>query len=75
VALGSESIIRFPPSRFDSESEFDYDMEAFSLATSDCLEQHSSVLCQGILWYSHHFPMSFFDFSLPFLCCGLDRLS
>jgi hypothetical protein len=40
--------------------------------TNDCIERHSSVLCQGLLWNSHHFPMSFFDFSLPFFACIWD---
>jgi hypothetical protein len=43
--------------------------------TNDCFERHSSVLCQGILWKSHHFPVSFFIFPLPFLSCVLDWLS
>ena len=75
MALGSASIICFPLSRFDLNSESSSNSEAFSSAMSDCIEQHSSVLCQGILWYSHHFPMSFFNFSLPILCCGLECLS
>jgi hypothetical protein len=72
VALGSTSIIFFPLSRFDSESESTSNKEDFGSATSDFLERHSLVLFQGILWYSHHFPVSFFDFSLPFLGYNLD---
>ena len=75
VAQGSTSIIHFPPVGFDSKSESTFDSEAFSSSMSDFLERHSSVLCQGILWYSHHFPVSFFVFSLPLLCCDLDWLS
>lgn len=73
VALVSASMICFQLSRFDSKLEYASNSESFSLATSDCLKPHSLVLCQGILWYSHYFPMSFSDFSLPFLGCGLDR--
>jgi len=29
----------------------------------------------GSTFYSHHFYVSFFIFSLPFLCCGLDWFS
>jgi hypothetical protein len=74
VALGSASTICFRPSGFDSESKSTSDSEAFSSTTSDCLERHSSVLCQRLVWYSHRFLVSF-DFSFPFLCCGLDWLS
>jgi hypothetical protein len=56
MALGSTSIICFLPSRFDLESESTFDLEYFSSATSDFLEWHSSLLCQGILWYSIIFP-------------------
>ena len=75
VALGSASIIIFPPSRFYLESESTSESKAFSSATCNFLEWHYSLLCQGILWYSHHFIMSFFIFSLPLLCYGLDWLS
>jgi hypothetical protein len=66
VALGSASMIFFPLYGFDLESEPTSDSEAFILTTNDFFEQHSSVLCQGILWNSHHFSVYFFVFSLPF---------
>jgi hypothetical protein len=57
-----------------SESEYDLGPGSLSLSsvTNDCLERHSSVLCQGIFWKSHHFPVSFFIFPIPFFSCGLD---
>jgi hypothetical protein len=67
VALGLTLIICFPPSGFYLESESASDSEAFSSAMSDFLEQHCSVLCQGLLSYSHHFPMYFFIFSFQLL--------
>ena len=54
VALGSMSMICLPLSSSNSESEPAYDLEAFTLATNDYFEQQSSVLCQGLLWKSHH---------------------
>ena len=56
-------------------SEWDYESGFGSLslisATNDFFEWHSSVLCQGILWKSHHFSVSFV-FSWPFFSCGFD---
>jgi len=75
VPLGSTFIIFFPPSGIYSESELASDSKALNSTRSDFLEWHSSVLFQGILWYWHHFPVSFFIFSLPLLCCSLDWLS
>jgi hypothetical protein len=59
----------------DSKLDPAYDSEAFTSTTNDCFEWHSSVLFQGILWNSHHFPMSFFVFPLSVFVCGLDKLS
>ena len=57
-------------------SEWDYESGFGSLslisATNECFEWHSLVLCQGILWKSHHFPVSFFVFPWPFFSFGLD---
>jgi hypothetical protein len=72
VALGYESIICLPLSGSRSKSEPASDLEAFTLATSDCFERQSAVLCQGLLWKSHHFPVSFFVFPVSFFACGLD---
>ena len=59
----------------NSESKTTSNSEAFTLATSDFFEKHSTVLCQGILWKSHHFPVSFFVFLVSLFACGLDWLS
>jgi hypothetical protein len=60
-----------------SKSDFESGLDSFSLisTTNDCFEPHSSVLCQGILWKSHHFPVSFLVFLLPFFSCRLDWFS
>jgi hypothetical protein len=49
-----------------SESNFESGFDSFSLisTTNDCFEQHSLVLCQGIFWKSHHFPVSCWLWSL-----------
>jgi hypothetical protein len=75
VALGSASMIHFPLSCSESESESGSNSFSLSSTNNDCFEWHSSVLCQGILWNSHHFLVSFFDFPLPFFSYGLDWLS
>jgi len=56
-----------------SQSEFA--SMALTSTTNDYFDWHSSVLFQGILWKSHHFPVSFFIFPLPFLSCVLYCLS
>jgi hypothetical protein len=75
VALGSASMIRLALSSSGSESEPASDSEAFNSATSDCFERQSAVLCQGLLWKSHHFPVSLFVFPVSFFAYGLDWLS
>jgi hypothetical protein len=75
VALGSASMICLPLSSSGSESEPTSESGAFTLATSDCFERQSTMLCQGILWKSHHFPVSFFVFLVSFFSCNLDWLS
>jgi hypothetical protein len=75
VALGSALMICLPLSGFFSESEPTSDSEAFTLATNDCFEWQSAVLCQGFLWKSHHFAVSFFVFPVSLFSCGLDWLS
>jgi hypothetical protein len=75
LALGSTSMICLPLSSFGSESESTSDSEDFTSTSSDCFERQSAVLCQGILWKSHHFPVSFFVFLLSFFPYGLDWLS
>ena len=66
VALGFASMIHLPLSSSILESEFASDLEAFTSATSDCFEWQSTVLFQGLLWKSHHFPVSFFVFLVSF---------
>jgi hypothetical protein len=75
VALGSASMICLRLSGFDLELEFTSDSEAFTSSTSDFLEGQLVVLCQGILWKSHNFSVSFFVFSVSFFAYGLDWLS
>jgi hypothetical protein len=65
VAVGSASMICFLLLFSESDSESGLDSFSLSSTTNDCFERHSSVLCQGILWKSHHFPVSFFIFLLP----------
>jgi hypothetical protein len=65
VAVGSTSMIYFLLLFSESESKSGLDSVSLSSTTNDCFERHSSVLCQGILWKSHHFPVSFFIFPLP----------
>jgi hypothetical protein len=74
VALGSASMIRLPLYVLN-QSQNTSDSEAFTSATNDCFEQQSTVLCQGLLWKSHHFLVSFFVFLVSFFACGLDWLS
>ena len=59
----------------DSESKHASDFEAFILATNDCLAQHSLVLWVELLWNSHHFLVSIFDFVVLSFPCGLGGLS
>jgi hypothetical protein len=75
VALGSMSMICLPLYGSELDSEPASDLEAFTLATNNFFEQQSTVLCQGLLWNSHHFPVSFFVFLVSFFACRLDWLS
>jgi hypothetical protein len=72
MELGSMSIIYLPLSSSVSESDSASDSEAFTLATSDYFERQSIVLCQGLLWKSHHFLVSFFVFPVSFFTFDLD---
>jgi hypothetical protein len=76
--LGSDygtSMIHIHLSRSDLESNLGSEFEVFSLTTNDYLEWHSSVLFQGILWNSHHFPIYFFIFPLLLFVCSLEWFS
>ena len=79
TALGFTSMVCFPfPFPLlgsDSGSEHGSDFEAFNLATSDYLVRHSLMLWVGLLWNSHHFPVSFFDFVVLFFSFSFDELS
>ena len=79
VALGSTLIICFPLSfpllGSNSELEHASDSNAFSLANSYCLARHSLMLWVEFLWNSHHFPLSFFGFTVLFFACGFGGLS
>ena len=72
MALGSASMICLPLSGSDSESELASDSKAFTSTTRDYFERQSTILCQGLLWNSHHFPTSFFVFLVSLFACGLD---
>jgi hypothetical protein len=71
MALGSMSMIHISPFCSDSDLEPTSDSEAFTSATNDYFERQSTVLCQGLLWKSHHFPVSFFVFPLSFFVLRL----
>jgi hypothetical protein len=72
VVVGSTLMICLLPLFPESYSKSGFASFSLISTTDDCFDIHSSVLCQGILWKLHHFPMSFFVFSLPFFSCGLD---
>jgi len=74
VALGFASIICFLLLFFGSNSEHAYNSKAFVSTTNDFFVWHSPVLWVGILWKSHHFPVSFFIFPLLFFPCILNEL-
>jgi hypothetical protein len=67
VVVGSASMICFPLLCFESKFESGSDSFYLCSTTNDCFEEHLLVLSQGLLWNSHHFPMSFLEFLLPFL--------
>lgn len=75
IAVGSASMIC--PLPVFSESDYESGFGSLSLisTTNDCFGRHSSVLCQGLLWKSHHFLVSFFVFPWPFFSCGLGWFS
>jgi hypothetical protein len=75
VTLGSTSMIVFPFSSSESNSDSTFDPEAFVSTNHHCLECHSSIVFQGILWNLHHFLVSFFNFPLPLFIDGLDWFS
>jgi hypothetical protein len=69
VALGFASMIHIPLSTYDSELEPASDSEFFTSATKYFFDRNSLVLCQGILWKSHHFSVSFFFFLVSLFAC------
>ena len=75
VAVGSTSMIYLILLFSESGSKLGFNSLSLSLTTNDYIERHSSVLCQGMLWNSHHFLVSFIEFLLPFLSCIWDWLS
>jgi hypothetical protein len=75
VTMGSASMIRFPFSSSKSKFESISEPDDFLSSNTDYLERHSSIFFQGILWNSHHFLVSFFEFPLPFFVGGLEWLS
>jgi hypothetical protein len=67
--------VHLPLSGFDSKSEPASDSEDFTLTTNEFFEWQSTVLCQGLLWKSHHFLVSLFVFLMFLFSCDLDWLS
>jgi hypothetical protein len=61
VLVGSTSMIYLFLLNFETESDSELGSISLSSATNDYFEQHSSVLCQGILWKLHRFPMFLFS--------------
>jgi hypothetical protein len=75
VVVGFASIICLLLLFFESWSKSGFSSLSLSSVTNDYIEWHSSLLCRGMLWNSHHFPISFLDFSLPFFMCIWNWLS
>ena len=75
IAVGSASMICLFP--LFSELDFESGFGSLSLisTTNDYFERQSSVLCQGLLWKSHHFLVSFFFSPWPFFSYVLDWFS
>jgi hypothetical protein len=74
ITMGSVSMIYLLSLFYESNSESGFGSLYLILATNYFFEWHSSVLCQGILWKSHHFPVSFV-FLWPFFSCALEWFS
>jgi hypothetical protein len=72
IIVGSVSMICLLLLFSESESNSRFNSLSLSSATNDYIGRYSSMLCQGLLWNSHHFPVSFLDFSLPFISCIWD---
>ena len=72
IVVGSTSMIFLLPLFLELDSKSGFSSLSLISATNDVFERHSSVLCQGILWNSHHFSLSFFVFPWPFFSYGLD---
>ena len=75
MVVGFASMIYFSLSAavsLGSELKSGSDSEDLISTTNDYFERHSLVLCQGILWNSHHLPVSFFVFWSPFFACDGD---
>jgi hypothetical protein len=75
VAVGYVSMIYILLLFSESGSKSGFESLSLSSTTNDCIERHSSVLCQGLLWNSHHFLVSFLDFPLPFFSYIWDWIS
>jgi len=75
IEVGFASMIYLLLVFSELDSELGFDSLSLISNTNDCFDRHSSVFCQGILWKSHHFLMSFFVFPWSFFSCGLDWFS
>jgi hypothetical protein len=60
---------------YESESDSGFGSLSLSSTTNEYFKQHSLVLFHGLLWNSHHFPVSFLDFLLPFFSYVLNWCS
>ena len=65
IAVGSALMIYLLPVFSESDSESGFGSLSLISATNEFFQWHSSVLFHGILWKSHHFPVSFFVFPWP----------
>ena len=65
VLVGSTSMICLLLLFSESYSESGLGSVSLRSSTNDYFERHSSVLCQGILWKSHNFLVSFFSCRYP----------
>jgi len=66
IAVGSASMICHLPVFLELDFELGFNSLSLISATNDFFERNLSVLCQGILWKLHHFPVSFLVFLWPY---------
>jgi hypothetical protein len=75
IVVGSATMIYLLLLFFELGFKSRFDSLSLGSTTNDCIERHSSVLCQGLLWKSHHFLVPFkLSITLIFLHLGLALL-